>query len=100
MPGPHLLGVDVGGTKMKGAVFDLQGRQVAFTSAEYPILHNEPLAAEHDPANWLWIFKRMIRRLIRDSKCSPKSIEGVSVDCLCPTLIPVNKHGKALMNSI
>ena len=95
-----LLGVDVGSTRMKAALFDTEGRQVALTYDEYPILHNEPLAGEHGAANWLSSFKSVVRRAIRIGHVPAKQIVAVSVDCLCPSLIPVNRNGKPLMNSI
>jgi xylulokinase len=100
MPKDLLLGVDVGSTRMKAALFDIEGRQVALTYDEYPILHNEPLAAEHGVAYWLSSFKSVVRGVIRKSRVSAKHILAVSVDCLCPSLIPVNRNGKPLMNSI
>src|SRR5208337_1004217 len=100
MPKDLLLGVDVGSTRMKAALFDTEGRQVALTYDEYPILHNEPLAAEHGAAHWLASFKNVVRRVIRQGRLPARQIVAVSVDCLCPSLIPVNRGGKALMNSI
>jgi xylulokinase len=85
---------------MKAALFDTEGRQVALTYDEYPILHNEPLAAEHGSAQWLSSFKKVVRRVIRNGRVSANHILAVSVDCLCPSLIPVNRQGNPLMNSI
>jgi xylulokinase len=95
-----LLGVDIGSTRMKGALFNTEGQQAALTYVEYPILHNEPLAAEHSATNWLLSFKKIVRRTLRIARVQPDSIAAVSVDCLCPSLIPVNRRGKPLMNSI
>ena len=100
MPKDLLLGVDVGSTRMKAALFDTEGRQVALAYDEYPILHNEPLAAEHGAAYWLSSFKSVVRSVIRKGRVPPKQIVAVSVDCLCPSLIPVNRNGNPLMNSI
>ncbi len=100
MPKDLLLGVDIGSTRMKAALFDTQGRQVALTYDEYPILHNEPLAGEHSASNWLASCRSVIRRVIRKGRISAKQIVAASVDCLCPSLIPVNRSGKPLMNSI
>lgn len=100
MPKDLLLGVDIGSTRMKAALFDTEGRQVALTYDEYPILHNEPLAAEHGAAYWLSSFKDIVRGVIRKGRIRAKDIVAISVDCLCPSLIPVNRTGKPLMNSI
>ena len=100
MPKDLLLGVDVGSTRMKAALFDTEGRQIALTYDEYPILHNEPLAAEHGAAYWLSSFKNVVRAVIHKGRVPAKRIVAVSVDCLCPSLIPVARNGKPLMNSI
>ncbi len=76
MPADLLLGVDVGSTRMKAALFDTEGRQVALTYDEYPILHNEPLAGEHGAANWLSSFKSVVRRVIRKGLRSCEANRG------------------------
>ena len=100
MSPPLFLGVDIGSTQMKGALFDAEGHQVALRTSEYPILHEEPLAGEHSAENWLLTFKTMTRSLVRSVGKRADNIAAVSVDCLCPSLIPVSRTGKPLMNSI
>jgi xylulokinase len=100
MSGQLLLGVDIGSTRMKAGLFDTEGRQVGLEYAEYPILHEEPLAAEHDPKNWLASFRTLVRTLLRTRGVAASHIAGISVDCLCPSVIPVSRRGVPLMNSI
>ncbi len=100
MTGPYLLGVDIGGTLMKTALFDLQGNIQHLVSREYPILHPEPSAAEHDTRLWLKYFRDTITEIIAQTKSTGDDIIGIGIDCLCPTVIPVDKHGNSLRNSI
>ena len=100
MPGPYLLGVDIGGTLMKTALFDLQGNLQHMVSREYPILHPVPSAAEHDTRLWLKYFRDTIKEILTRTKSTGDDIIGIGIDCLCPTLIPVDKHGNSLRNSI
>jgi xylulokinase len=85
---------------MKCALFDVEGRQVALRRSDYPILHEEPLAGEHSAKNWLLTFKGLTRGIVRSVGKRADNIAAVSVDCLCPSLIPVNRTGQPLTNSI
>ena len=95
-----MLGVDIGSTRMKAGLFDTEGRQVALEYSEHPILHEEPLAGVHDAKNWLLSFKTLIRTLLKTRGVAATDVAAISVDCLCPSLIPVDRSGAPLMNSI
>ena len=98
MPGPYLLGVDIGSMGMKAALFDLDGG-VHYTSLyEYPILHPEPLAAEHNVEVWVKAFKEAVKGVLR--RVRAEEIVAVGIDCFCPSLIPVDAQGNALRPSI
>ena len=94
------MGVDIGSTRMKAGVFDTEGRQVALRYAEYPILQPAQLAAEHDAKNWLVSFRTLIRSILKSRDVAATDIAAISVDCLCPSLIPVNRNRVPLTNSI
>ncbi|SDC19104.1 xylulokinase [Actinokineospora iranica] len=49
---PLLLGIDVGTTAVKVAVFTVDGRPVAAHSTDYPISRPRPGWAEQDPMDW------------------------------------------------
>ena len=100
MSPPLFLGVDIGSTQMKCALFDTKGRQIALRTSEYPILHDEPLAGEHSAKNWLLTFKKMTRSLVHVAGKGSDNIAAISVDCLCPSLIPTSRTGEPLMNSV
>jgi xylulokinase len=96
----YLLGVDVGSMGMKTALVDLSGEIVARTIYEYPILHPEPGAAVHDVHTWLRALKETISAVVKTSGVSPRSILAVGIDCLCPSLICMDKDGDPLYPSI
>ena len=48
-----LLGLDVGTTATKAALFDLRGRMIAFASQTYPLITPQPGWVEQDPED-LW----------------------------------------------
>ena len=85
---------------MKAGVFDTEGRRVALRYSEYPILHPAPLAAEHDVRNWLVSFRMLIRSILKSREVASADVAAISVDNLCPSVIPVNRNNVPLMNSI
>jgi len=85
---------------MKAGVFDTEGRQVALRYAEYPILQPAQLAAEHDAKNWLVSFRTLIHSILKTHDVAATDIAAISVDCLCPSLIPVNRNNAPLTNSM
>lgn len=50
--GDLFLGIDVGTTAIKGALFDVEGRLVAHAGARYPTSRPAPGVAEQDPRDW------------------------------------------------
>ena len=49
---PLLLGIDIGTTAAKAALFGLDGRLQAVGSAEYPLYHIRPGWVEQQPEDW------------------------------------------------
>jgi xylulokinase len=96
----YLLGVDVGSMGMKTALVDLSGSIPARTTYEYPILHPEPGAAVHDVQTWLRALKDTVGEVVHAAGISPRSIVGVGIDCLCPSLIGMDIDGNPLHPSI
>ncbi len=52
MTPPLFLGIDLGTSSVKVAVFAAPGQIAAIGAAQYPILHPQPGHAEQDPARW------------------------------------------------
>ena len=47
-----LLGIDIGTTGTKCAIYDLKGELVAHAYQEYSMIHPQPSWAEQDPHRW------------------------------------------------
>jgi len=95
-----LLGIDVGTTALKTALYDIDGRQLSLASQEYPIHHPRPGWAEHFPELWWKASKETINTALSKAGVSPENIACVSVSCLSPVLLPVDKDGEPLRPAI
>ena len=69
----YLLGIDVGTSSCKVAVFAKNGEVIASTSADYPVAYPHAGWAEQDPPDWWDGICLALRALwqSRDGKCPP-----------------------------
>lgn len=96
-----LLGIDVGTSSCKVALFDNSGKQLASESVTYSITYPHPGWAEQDPETWWNAAISAIGKLMDKSGASPAKVDAIGVDgqsgaavaigrdgaCLCPTPI-------------
>ncbi len=92
-----LLGIDLGTTTAKAAVFDEEtGKVVAWAGREYPTYHPRPGWAEHDVNDWWWAVTSVVREALAKAKIDPKEIRGVSVSSHREAVALLDSEGNAL----
>ncbi|MDK2784816.1 MAG: ribulokinase [Bacillota bacterium] len=93
----YLLGFDVGTSGSKGVIVTLDGRVVATASAEHGVDVPRPAWAEQDPEAVYWgDFKKIVKKMLADSRVNPQEIAGIGVSGLTPDMAPVDREGKAV----
>jgi xylulokinase len=96
-PGMSLLGIDVGTTGCKAAVFSADGRMLASAYEEYDVLRPQPGWAELDAAD-VW---DRVQATIRRVSASPSDpIEALAVSSLGEAMVPVTSDREILGPSI
>lgn len=96
---PTVLGLDVGTTEAKAALFDLDGRPLGIARAGYPTDHGSGGRAEQDPADWWAALEASVRRALADAGEGGGRIGGaLDVAAICgvaqgPTLVAVDAGG-------
>jgi xylulokinase len=93
-----LLGIDVGTTGCKAAVFSEEGRLLAAAYAEYDVQRPEPGWAELDGLDVWTRVKRTIG--VVASQCGADPIEALAVSSLGEAMVPVTEDRQALGPSI
>ena len=91
---PLLLGIDIGTSACKVAVFSADGKVVSASTREYPVYYPEPGYAEQDCEEW-W---EAICKAVQDClETAPgEDIAGIGVDGQSWSCIPVDGDGTAL----
>ena len=92
-----LLGIDIGTTSLKAAVFDGNGKRLALTSRDYTLnTYPDTGFIEFDPEEYITICKSALDELTE--KCG--KIDAISVDTQGETLILTDENGSPLYPAV
>lgn len=93
------MGIDVGTSACKVAVFDIDGKVVSQVAKDYPVYHPVPGWVEQDPNEWWESVCYAIREAIHTTKIDASEIAGVGVDVQSWSAIPIDENGCVLHNT-
>lgn len=95
----YLLGIDIGTSACKAALFDRKGEVLAAANGEYPVYYPEEGWAEQNPEEWWSAVCEAVRQVIRKAGIPPEEIAGVGIDGQSWSAIAIDKGGKVLTNT-
>lgn len=95
----YLLGIDIGTSACKVALFDRQGEVAASGSVEYPVYYPKPGYAEQDPKQWWEAVCSCIKSVLSRSATDGRDIAAVGVDGQSWSAIAIDKEGEPLSNT-
>lgn len=90
----YLLGVDVGTTSIKAAVFDEDGNQVSSANVDYTLITKDDFI-EFDPKQYWALFQKAVKEAAGDLP-----VAALSVDTQCETFILADENGNPLCNAV
>ena len=90
----HLVGLDIGTTGCKAAIFDDTGALLASASREYPVAVPQPQWAEQDGEE-VW---RLARESLREAiaTAGTREVAAIGLSVQGEAVMPVDKNGRAL----
>ncbi|MDD3333999.1 MAG: xylulokinase [Eubacteriales bacterium] len=91
-----LLGIDIGTSGCKVALFDEVGHVQAQATHGYEVSYPQQGWAEQDPELWWNAVCKATQRVVSESGVSPDSIGGIGVDGQSWSAIAIDKEGKVL----
>lgn len=95
----YLLGIDIGTSACKIAIFDKKGEVIASENGEYPVYYPKKGWAEQNPNEWWNAVGETTKRAIQKSGIKAEKIVGVGIDGQSWSAIAVDKAGKVLCNT-
>lgn len=91
-----LLGIDIGTSGLKTAVFSPDEGLVAAISESYTVDYPHAGWAEQDPVMWWNAVCRSLQRLWAETDVKPEEIAGIGIDGQSWSCIPVDRDGNVL----
>ena len=76
----YLLGIDVGTSSCKVAVFDDVGKVIAQASEYYPVYYPKHGWAEQDPLDWWEAICACTKRIFVEGLVKAQDIAGIGID--------------------
>lgn len=95
----RLLGIDIGTSACKVAVFDKKGKVLAQSNQPYSLYYPHPGWVEQDPEEWWQAICVGIREVLERAKIAPETIAGIGIDGQSWSCIPVDREGTCLSNT-
>lgn len=95
-----LLGIDVGTSACKVAIFDLQGHVISQANEAYPVYYPAKDCVEQNPEEWWAGICIAIKNALLKGKVNAKEIKGIGIDGQSWSVIPIDKEGNVLFNSM
>ena len=92
----YLLGIDIGTSSCKAAVFDPEGQVIAQGGSAYPVSYPRKGWAEQDPRDWWDGVCRAVRGMISGNGIDPSQIAGIGVDGQSWSAVALDAAGEVL----
>jgi xylulokinase len=95
----YLLGIDLGTTGCKAALYDIYGSVLAKSYREYRFIIPDKNCVEEDPEDWWVKTIEVIRDIVTHNKNIATNIYGIGISCT-NALVAVDRNGIPLINAI
>ena len=76
----YLLGIDIGTSACKVAMFDKEGKVLAAANGDYPVYYPQEGWAEQNPEEWWSAVCRATKETVQKAGVAPAEIAGVGID--------------------
>lgn len=89
----YLIGIDIGTSGCKIAVFNKAGEVLAAQSGTYPVYYPKPGWAEQNPEDWWNTICQVLPEMLQKAEISPDEIAGIGIDGQSWSAIAVDENG-------
>ncbi len=91
-----LMGIDIGTSACKAAVFDIDGNVVTQSAKEYKVYYPAAGYVEQEPEEWWEGVCGAIREILASAAFKPEQLAGIGIDGQSWSAIPMDKNGRVL----
>lgn len=95
----YLLGIDIGTSACKVAIFDKYGQVMASASGDYPVYYPQEGWAQQNPDDWWRAVCGAIQDCLQKSAISGDQIAGIGIDGQSWSAIAIDREGRVLTDT-
>ena len=88
----YLIGLDVGTSGTKTAIYDLKGQVVAQATYEYPMMQPRNAWAEQNPEDWYEAAVKGLQTVIKESGVEAEEIKGIGLTGQMHSLVLLDEN--------
>ena len=96
----YYLGLDLGTGSLKTVLFDVNGREIAQSTLEYPLYQPHNGWSEQEPEDWYQAAITTVRDVMEQSGVSKEAVKGLGISGQMMGIVMVDKNGRALRRAI
>lgn len=96
----YYLGLDLGTSGLKTVIFDLNGREIAQRTEEYPVYQPQAGWSEQDPEDWYQAALKTVREVLGQSGIAAADVKGIGISGQMMGVVPLDKDGQVLRRAI
>jgi len=100
LPKRYLLGIDIGTSGVKAAIFDVDGNLISLARQGYHFHHPDPVWSEIDPEEVWHKTVKAVRECVSRSSLEPKHIVALGLSVLGETSMPLDERGHPVYPAI
>ena len=94
----YILGIDIGTSACKAAVFDKSGNVIVSQTEAYNVYYPQNGFVEQKPDEWWAAVCKSIKNIFLSGKVNPKDIKSVGIDGQSWSAIMIDKNGDVLFD--
>lgn len=94
----EVIGIDIGTSRCRAVLFNVNGDVLAESSHRYPVLTPRPGWQEHDPKTVLEAFLKSLSEILR--KTNPERLAGIGISGYYNSIMAVDQRGRPLTNCL
>ena len=96
----YYLGLDLGTGSLKTVLFDVNGKEIAQSTKEYPLYQPHNGWSEQDPEDWYEAAVMTVRDVMEQSGVPKEAVKGLGISGQMMGIVNIDKNGRPLRRAI
>lgn len=96
----YYLGLDLGTGSLKTVLFDVNGKEIAQSTVEYPLYQPHNGWSEQEPEDWYQAALSTVRDVMEQSDVPKEQVKGLGISGQMMGVVMLDKDGQALRRAI